>query len=64
MKQSVVIRWVVISAYRPLLGEMSGAYVVKEKWILGYGTRLVCNSWRLTFTALSNLIEAVTLEAI
>merc|ERR1719203_1518607 len=48
--------WYAISA------EMTGAKAHSGKWILGYGTKLVWNSVRSTFSAPSNRREAVTDE--
>ncbi|GER50482.1 complement C3 [Striga asiatica] len=39
--------------------EITGAYEESMKWILGYGTRFVWNSFTSTFKAPSNLSEAV-----
>merc|ERR1719385_382609 len=42
--------------------EITGANAQSGKWILGYGTKLVWNSVRSTFSAPSNRNEAVTEE--
>ena len=45
-------------SWKALSAEMIGAYVVNGKWIRGYGTKFVWNSFKSTFSAPSKRSEA------
>merc|ERR1712141_242276 len=58
-KHAFVISPTVNCSWYAFSAEMTGAYVARGKWILGYGTRFVRNSVRSTFKAPSKRKEAV-----
>ena len=63
-KQAAVISATLSCSCNALLREIIGAYVARGKWMRGYGTKLVWNSWRSTLSAPSKRSEAVIDETI
>ncbi|KND99321.1 hypothetical protein QG37_03865 [Candidozyma auris] len=61
-KQEAVISETELDSWLALVLEKTGAYDTKGKWILGYGTKFVWNSFKSTFKEPSNLKDAVTDE--
>merc|ERR1712010_222623 len=58
-KHAFVISATVSCSWYAFSAEITGEYVANGKWIRGYGTKLVWNSVRSTFSAPSKRREAV-----
>lgn len=61
-KHDMVISCTELASCAALAAEMTGAYATSGKWIRGYGTKLVWNSFRSTLSEPSKRREAVMEE--
>lgn len=56
------ISWTELASWDALAAETTGAYATRGKWIRGYGTKLVWNSFKSTLREPSKRSEAVIEE--